>query len=120
MHFKKNEITIFYNSNSPGTNKLIAYALANKKKVNKQDVSSFNVSANILGNMLNDYKGKVKDLLNKALPFYQENLRGRNFTIREWSSIIQKNPKLLINPLVHFNGQTICCVGPEDIFKLEM
>ena len=118
MHFNKNEITIYFNSENPTSNKLIAYALSNHKKVNKQDVTSLDVSANILGSMLVNYNGNIKDLLNKGLPFYQENLKGRAFSIREWSSIIKKNPTLLYNPLVHFNGKTICCVGPEDIFKL--
>lgn len=118
MHFNKNEITIFYNSNSPISNKLIAYASTHKKMINKQDISSLNVSVNLLGEMLRCYNGKIKDLLNKGLPFYQENLKGRDFTIREWNTIIQKNPNLLYNPLVHFNGETIRCEGPEDIFKL--
>ncbi len=120
MYFNKNEITIFYNSHNPASNKLLAYAVSNHKMVNKQDISSFNVSVNLLGEMLNNYSGKIKDLLNKGLPFYQEHLRGRDFTVREWGSIIQKNPSLLFNPLVHYNGQTVCCVGPEDIFKLKL
>lgn len=120
MHFNKNEITIFFNSSNPTSDKLIAYALSNHTKVNKQDVLSLDVSANLLGGMLVNFNGKIKDLLNKGLPFYQKNLKGRDFSIREWSSIIKKNPSLLYNPLVHFKGKTICCTGPEDIFKLSL
>ena len=59
-----------------------------------------------------------KDLLNKAHPYYQENIRGREFDEEDWLTVLAKNPELIKAPIAVRGRRAILCNNPTDIYKL--
>lgn len=59
-----------------------------------------------------------KHLLNKAHPYYQQHIRGREFEEACWVKIFQKNPDLIKAPIAMRGHRAIMCLTPTDIYKL--
>jgi arsenate reductase len=59
-----------------------------------------------------------KSLLNKAHPYYQEHIRGRDFDNECWAKIFQRNPDLLKAPIAIRGRQAILCQSSTDIYRL--
>jgi len=59
-----------------------------------------------------------KDLMNKAHPYYQKHIRGREFDKESWLKIIQYNPDLIKAPIAMRGNRAILCTNPTDIYKL--
>ena len=61
---------------------------------------------------------KPVDLVRKQEDAYKKELRGRNFTDKEWIRIICENPKLLQRPLVLARHKAVLADPPEMIDKV--
>lgn len=59
-----------------------------------------------------------KELLNKAHPYYQENIRGRDFEEPDWINVLKFNPELIRGPIAIRGDKAVFCLTPTDIFKL--
>lgn len=119
LKLKKDELTLFYNSKENNGKMTLAYSTTLKTKVNRQDISSGELSSTVIKNLINSLGIKPKHLLNKAHPYYQENLAGKDFDDWGWLNIIQKNPFLIKAPIAYYNDQAVLCETPTDIFKLK-
>lgn len=112
------ELTIFYNNESSSGKQTLAIAHSLSNHVNKQEVNSAYLSATILKQLLSKLNMSPKDIMNRAHPYYQQTIRGRDFSDDEWISILQKNPFLLKAPIVCYKGKVVLCNTPTDIFKV--
>ena len=92
MQTNNREIMLYFDSKSSPHKKTAAYA----RSMNKHP----------------------KELLNKALPEYQNHIRGREFTMEGWLKILQYNTHLLKAPIAIRGKKAILCESPTDIFKL--
>ena len=59
-----------------------------------------------------------KDLLNKAHPYYQENIRGREFDEESWVKILRFNPDLMRSPIAISGKKAVVCHTPSDVYRL--
>ncbi|MBK7427482.1 MAG: glutaredoxin [Saprospiraceae bacterium] len=59
-----------------------------------------------------------KDLLNKAHPYYQTNIRDREFDDEGWLNIIRYNPQLIKAPIAMRGNRAVLCNKQTDIYKL--
>lgn len=59
-----------------------------------------------------------KNLLNKSLKKYKEELAGHDFDDDDWLDILRNNPELVKAPIAVMNGKAVLCVNPNDIYKL--
>ena len=117
MHLKKDELTILYNSNRDRDKNTVTYAKTITGKINKQDLNSVNVSATLF-RMIFERLGDVKQVVNKADPYYQENLRGAELAPKMWFEVLKKRPELLKAPVVFYKDNIVICNTPTDVLKV--
>lgn len=59
-----------------------------------------------------------KELMNKAHPYYQANLRGRDFDDEAWLKILANNPQLFKAPIAVRGRRAVFCETPTAIYRL--
>ncbi|NRA10390.1 MAG: hypothetical protein HRT57_00375 [Crocinitomicaceae bacterium] len=118
MHFKKNELTIVYNGNHYKSKQTLGIARSLVRKINVQDITNHQISVNLFCTLLSRTSVSPKQLINKADPYYQQELKNRQFTDEGWFYILKNNPHLLINPLVFYKDKGGICLTPTDILKI--
>jgi len=117
MHLKKDELTLIFDSQSPRSSQTIAMALTITDKINKQDLHAVDASATLFQMCVEKLGGDVKSLINKADPYYQEHLRGHEYSLQMWFQTIKKRPALLKAPIALYKDKVIVCNTPTDILK---
>ena len=118
MYYNRDEITLLYNHSREKDRKTLAIAMAVNSKINKQELNSVKVSETLFFIFLEKLAKEPKNIANKALPYYQNELRGKNLSKRDWYSLITNNPELLKAPLALYKDKAIICNTPTDILKL--
>lgn len=108
---------LFYNSGDSLGKKARAYAQGLGKKVNYQDLSNSQLSSTTIRVILDGLNISAKELMNKAHPFYQTELRGKDFDEEGWLNVLKKNPFLIKWPIVFQNGHVYLCETPNDVFR---
>ncbi len=112
------EILIYYNPQSSLDRKTVAYAqsvVSHVKAYSFEKNPSTSSSWQMIIKSLNRHP---KELMNKAHPYYQEHIRGREFSRESWINVLQKNPQLLRAPIAVRGNRVILCESPTDIYKL--
>ncbi len=59
-----------------------------------------------------------KELLNKAHPYYQAHIRGREFDDEGWVMILRHNPDLIRLPIAMRGSKAVLCKTPADVQRL--
>lgn len=118
MHYKKDELTLLYNSRNPRDIKTLAYASTISTRINRQDINSVEVSATLFKMMVEKLGGDPKVLINKSSTYYQEHLRGTEYKPKMWLLAIKKMPDLLIAPIALYRDRAVICASPTDVLKV--
>ena len=118
MYLNKNELTLVYNGSLHKGKQTLAFAQSISPKVNKQDFSTVQVSQNLFCVILDKFNINIKDLINRADPYYQEHLRNKKFANAEWFYIIKNRPELFVHPIGMYQGKGVVCQTPTDILKI--
>lgn len=119
MKTHRREIQIYYNPESNYHRKTLAYAKSMARHVKSyafHQTPSTGTSWQQIMKALDLEDPKI--LLNKADPYYQEHLRGRDFSEECWIKILQKNTHLIKFPIAMRGNRAIVCQRPKDIYKL--
>jgi len=112
------EILIYYDPESSPHRKTVAYAQSVVSHVKAYSFEK-NPSTSSSWQMIIKSMGRhPKELMNKAHPYYQAHIRGREFSRESWINILQKNPQLLRAPIAVRGDRVILCESPTDIYKL--
>jgi arsenate reductase len=61
---------------------------------------------------------RPKDLLNRAHPYYQEHLRGRDLDTEGWLQVVAHNPDLLKAPIALLGDKAVVCEPASLIYTL--
>jgi len=112
------EILIFYNSESSSDRKTIAFAQSTGQKIRTMEHAKTNNTTTIWEVLLKSLKMHPKELMNKAHPYYQANIKGKEFDNHGWLNILQNNPDLIKHPIAMKGDKAIMCQTPTDIYKL--
>lgn len=112
------EILIYFNPHSPADRKTVAFAQSISRHVRAYAYSQAPSSPTSWQQILQMIGVHPKELLNKAHPYYQAHIRGRDFDEESWVKIIMKNPDLLKAPIAIRGRRAIQCCSPTDILKL--
>ncbi len=118
MHLSSNELTILYNKGNERDRKTLSYAHTITDKINKQELGSVKVSSTLFQVFVEKLDEDPKKLINKADPYYQKNIRGKDFSITEWFDLLINHPDLLKAPLAMYQNKAVICNTPTDILKL--
>lgn len=112
------ELTLVYDSSTSEGRKALAYAYSLATKVNKQDVSAVSLSTTFVRQVLKQLNLRPKDLLNRAHPYYQENLRGRDLDAEGWLQVLAHNPDLLKAPIALMGDRAVMCEPASLIYTI--
>jgi len=118
MRTHPREILIYYNSKSSSDRKLLAYAKSTGFKVKSYCHTQAPSTSTSWQTILNTLDVHPKELMNKADPYYQENIRGKEFNDEGWLSVIMNNPQLIKSPIAMKGKKIVLCHTPSDIYKL--
>lgn len=118
MHFDKNDLVLLYNADNSKDKKTLAYALTITKKVNKQELNSVRVSDTLFRMILDSLELDGKKLLNKADPYYQTYIKGKDLTHEEWFNVLRSRPSLLRSPVALYRDKAVICETPTDVLKV--
>jgi arsenate reductase (glutaredoxin) len=112
------EILIYYNPDSNSHRMTVAHAQSMVAHVRTYPFGQTPSMATSWLSILNSIGRPTKELLNKALPYYQANIRGKEFSDSNWIKILRNNPELLKAPIAIRGTRAILCEKPTDIYKL--
>jgi arsenate reductase len=112
------EILIYYNASSPSDRKTIAHAQSTGQKIRTLEHSKSRSTTTNWKSLLKSLDKHPKELMNKADPYYQANIKGKEFNMHGWLNILQNNPGLIKHPIALKGSQAIICQTPTDIYKL--
>lgn len=117
---KKNvrEIRIFYNPEIRSHRMAVAHAQSLVPYVEAYAYGKAPLTDTCWEEILTALKIDPKELLNKADPYYQENIRGRDFDQESWIHILRRNPGLIQSPIAVRGYKAVICHMPTDIHKL--
>ncbi len=118
MKTNPREILIYYNPDSSADRKTIAYAKSISKHVKTYSHQQANVTSTGWKGLLHKMDIEPKKLFNKALPEYQNSLRGKELDEEGWLHVIQRNTHLLKSPIAVKGNKVVLCERPTDIYKL--
>ena len=118
MKTHQREILIYYNPDKSADRKTVAHAQSTGFKIKTYSHSQAPSTTTSWKTILNNLKMHPKDLLNKADPYYQDNLRGKEFDDEDWLNVLKKNPNLIKSPIAISGNKAILCNTPTDIYKL--
>jgi len=118
MRTHSREILIYYNPESSSDRKTIAYARSMVPHLKAYAFAQAPSTGTSWQFILKALQLHPKELMNKAHPYYQANIRGCDFDDACWIKVIRKNPDLLRAPIAVRGNRAILCTTPTDIYKL--
>ncbi len=118
MRVHDNEILIIYNPDSSADRKTVAHAQSMTKHVRSMAFDTNPATTTQFRGIINMLGVHPKEMLNKADPYYQANIRGREFDDEDWLNILIRNPQLLKSAIAIKGKKAIICNTPTDIYKL--
>lgn len=118
MHYNKNEVVLLYNAQNPKDRKTLAYAHIVSPRINKQELNSVRVSDTMFRILINELNIDGKSIINKADPYYQKHIKGKDLSPEDWHQILKNKPSLLRAPVAIYKGRAVLCETPTDILKI--
>ncbi|MEL6922481.1 MAG: ArsC/Spx/MgsR family protein [Bacteroidota bacterium] len=112
------EIMIYYNPTSSSDKKTVAHAQSLVPHLKTFSFSNNPSTSTSWQRILKNLDAHPKDLMNKAHPYYQKHIKGREFNKEGWLSILKYNPELLKAPIAIRGNRAILCTNPTDVYKL--
>ncbi|MDH5379269.1 MAG: glutaredoxin [Cyclobacteriaceae bacterium] len=119
MQFHPNEIFLYFDPTTSTGKQTRAYATSIAGNINAIDWNKVKLTATLWKEIVNMLDLRPKDLLNRALPEYQNKVRGNTFTMNGWLEILANNPQLLKAPIVIYRNKAVLCNKPTDILKID-
>lgn len=118
MKTHSREILIYYNPDSSSDRKTVAHAKSMSRHVKAFAYDQTPSTSTSWYMILNSLDIHPKEILNKAHPYYQQNIRGREFSTTDWINVLQHNPGLIKAPIAVRGSRAILCNNPTDVYKL--
>ncbi|MCB0706141.1 MAG: hypothetical protein KDC34_12555 [Saprospiraceae bacterium] len=120
MKTNSREILIYYNPESSADRKTVAHAQGLVSYVRTFSFAQAPSNGTSWQQILEWLNLHPRVLLNKAHPYYQSNIRGRDFDQDCWVKVLQKNPELIKYPIAIRGRKAIICQTATDIYKLTL
>ncbi len=118
MKTHQKEILIYYNPESNSDRKTVAHAQSMTKHIKSFSYNKTPSTGASWQQILKSLDMHPKEILNKAHPYYQKHIRGREFDKESWIKVIRYNPDLIKAPIAIRGSRAILCSNPTDIYKL--
>ncbi|WP_340155867.1 hypothetical protein [uncultured Winogradskyella sp.] len=112
------QVTLFYNSDSPRGEQTLAYAKANRLKLEEIDILKTKLTGTQIVELASKLHMEVADLVNQNHPAYASHFEHHNFSEDDWIKMIQHNPEIMKQPIALRGDKTIIVDTPTDILKI--
>jgi arsenate reductase len=119
MKTHQREMLIYYNPDSYNHRRTVAYAQSVVPFVRTYTFEKAPSTGTSWQQIIKMLDVHPKELMNKAHPYYQANLRNREFNEQDWLNVIMNNPELIRAPIAVRGGRAVLCINSTDIYKLE-
>ena len=117
-HLSNKEITLVYDGKTSEGKKALAYAYTLSGTINKQDINNVKLSSTFVKTVMRKLELRPKDLMNRAHPYYQDNIRGRDMDQESWLKVFKKNIYLLRAPIAIQGDKAVVCDPVTKIYSL--
>lgn len=111
------EITLFHNPDCSKAKKALVYAKSIARRVSDFEFSKTGKTATQWKEILISLGKRPKDILDKSKPFYQQNLRGRDFLDEDWLNVVINNPDLIRSPIALKGNKAMLLDNPSDLLR---
>jgi len=118
MVTNQREILVYYNEGSRSDRMTLAYAKSVVMHLKSYTFDKAPSTVTSWQQILKALDLHPRDLLNKAHPYYQKNIRGRDFDEEDWLNVLKYNPQLIKAPIAIRGQRAILCQTPTDIYRL--
>ncbi len=118
MKTHQREILIYYNHESSSDRKTIAFAQSVVPHVRSYAFGKTPSTSTSWQMILKALDLHPKELMNKAHPYYQKHIRGREFDEESWVNVLRYNSDLIKAPIAMRGHRAILCTNPTDIYRL--
>ena len=118
MYLTKNDLTIICNSNHYQSRQTLSLAKSLARKINVQDITNERISMSLFCFLMSQDHLSPKQLVNRADPYYQNNLKKTEYSVESWFYILKNRPSIFINPIVAYHDRVSICLTPNDILKI--
>lgn len=118
MKTHQREILIYYNPESSNDKKTVAHAQGLVPYVRAYSYNQAPSNGTSWQQIIHSLNMHPKDLMNKAHPYYQENIRGREFNEEDWLNVIRYNTGMLKAPIAIRGNKAVLCTSATDIYQL--
>jgi arsenate reductase len=112
------EILIYYNPDSRSDRQTVAYARSLSNYVRTYAYGKTPSTETSWKTIIQALNMHPKDLLNKAHPYYQDHIRGREFDDESWVKILRFNPEIIRSPIAMRGKRAVMCKTPSDVCRL--
>lgn len=112
------EIQLYLLKDCSKSKKALAYANTMSNKVNAIEIDKTTSTGTVWHSILTKLNKTPKELLDKSKPYYQANIKGRDFEERDWTSLLMNNPDLVRSPIAIRGNRALILDNPTDIFKI--
>lgn len=118
MRTHQREILIYYNPDSSSDRRTVAHAQSIAPYIRTYSFDMAPSTGTSWQQILEALALHPKELMNKSHPYYQKNIRGREFNDQDWLNVIMYNPTLLKAPIAIRGDKAVLCSNATDIYKL--
>lgn len=118
MKTHQREIMIYYNPESNSDRKTVAHAQSLSPHLKTYSFGQTPSTGYSWQMILKSLDLHPKEILNKAHPYYQAHIRGREFDKESWLKILKYNPDLIKAPIAIRGRRAVLCTNPTDVYKL--
>lgn len=118
MKTHQREILIYYNPESSADRRTVAHAHGLTRHIKTYKFGQTPSTNTSWSQIIGKLDLHPKDLMNKAHPYYQEHIRGREFNRQGYLKILSRNPDLLKAPIAIRGNRAVLCNCPTDIYRL--
>lgn len=109
---------VYYNPESSAHRQTVAFAQTLSRYVRAYSFDQAPSTETSWQQILHALNVDPRELFNKAHPYYQKHIRGREFDSESWIKVIQNNPDMIRSPIAIRGKRAILCLNATDILQL--
>ena len=114
----KNEIKLYFHSESSIGKQIQAYVLASERKILTIDISKTNVTGTQWIELAKGLGLEVSELINKEHPDFVQNYGEQpNLDTDDWLKVLDKHPEVLSTPIAIIGEHYVQLNAPSDFLK---
>jgi len=118
MKTNQREILIYYHPEERSDRQTVAAAKSMSKHVRTYAYGQTPSTETSWKGIMQALDCHPKDLLNKAHPYYQHHIKGREFDDESWVKILRFNPGIIRSPIAIRGKRAVVCHSPSDVYRL--